>query len=106
MQNQKRLTTYEKASGLMERELGITEARKEFSSIVEYVQHQGDTYVISRHGEPVAAVVPLQVYENWKRQRERLFDTIRQIQAANPDADPDQVMRDVLQAQQAVRASP
>ncbi len=89
----------------MEKELGITKARKEFSNIVEEVQYQGDTYVISRHGEPAAAVVPLPVYENWKRQRERLFDTIRQIQRANPDADPDQVMRDVLQAQQAIRAS-
>ena len=89
----------------MERVLGITEARQEFSNVVERVQHQGDSYIISRHGKPAAAVVPVEVYEGWKRQRRDLFDAIRKIQEANRGADPDEVMQDVLQAQQAVRSS-
>ena len=89
----------------MERVLGITEARQEFSNVVERVQYQGDSYIISRHGKPAAAVVPVEVYEGWKRQREDLFDAIRRIQEANRGADPDEVMQDVLQAQQAVRSS-
>jgi len=89
----------------MERELGITKAREEFSSIVEKVQYQGDMFIINRHGKPAAAVVPVKLYEEWKRQRRELFDTIRGIQEANKEADPDQVMEDVLQAQQAVRSS-
>lgn len=89
----------------MERKLGITEARGNFSEIVEKVQYQGDTFIISRHGKPAAAVVPVEVYENWKRQRRQFFDAIRKIQDANLDTDPDEVMRDVLQAQQAVRAT-
>ncbi|MBL7063727.1 MAG: type II toxin-antitoxin system Phd/YefM family antitoxin [Anaerolineae bacterium] len=88
----------------MDRILGITRAREEFSNIIEQVQYQGDSYIISRHGKPAAAVVPIEVYENWKRQREAFFDAIRRIQEANKDADPDQVMQDVLQAQQAVRS--
>ena len=67
--------------------------------------HQGDGFIISRHGKPAAAVVPVKVYESWKRQREELFETIRKIQEANKDADPEEVMRDVLEAQQAVRPS-
>ena len=78
----------------MERVLGITEARQEFSNVVERVQYQGDSYIISRHGKAAAAVVPVEVYESWKRQRKELFDAIRKIQEAN-----------VLQAQQAVRSS-
>jgi len=89
----------------MEKKLGITKARQEFSGLVDRVQHQGDAYIISRHGEPAAAVVPLEVYKRWKEERERLFDTIRSIQRANPGADPEQVMRDVLKAQRAVRRS-
>ncbi len=89
----------------MERKLGITEARAKFADLVEQVQYQGSTYIISRHGKPAAAVVPIQVYESWKRERKALFDAIRQIQEANKDADPEQVMRDVLEAQQAVRRS-
>lgn len=89
----------------MERVLGITEARQEFSNVVERVQYQGHSYIISRHGKPAAALVPVEVYDGWKRQRKELFDAIRRIQEANRDADPDEVMQEVLQAQQAVRSS-
>ena len=89
----------------MERLLGITQARDELSRIIERVQHQGDSYIISRHGKAAAAVVPLRVYQNWKRKREELFESIRQFQTANEDAEPEQVMEDVLQAQQAARSS-
>ena len=89
----------------MEKKLSITKARQDFSSVVEEVQYQGQCFVISRHGKPVAAVVPLEVYENWRQQRKRLFDTIRELQEANKEADPEQVMKDVLEAQQAIRSS-
>ena len=89
----------------MERNLGVTEAREKLSELVDQVQHQGDAFIISRHGKPAAAVVPVKVYENWKRQQEELFDAIRKVQETNKDADPDEVMRDVLEAQQAVRPS-
>jgi prevent-host-death family protein len=87
----------------MEKIVGVTEARDKFRKIVDEVQYQGDKYVIHRHGKPAVAVVPVQVYENWKQQRLRLFELIREVQAANPEADPDEVMQDVLAAQQADR---
>jgi prevent-host-death family protein len=64
----------------MERTLGITKAREDFSTIVEQVQYRGESYVISRHGKPAAAVVPVEVYEAWKRQRQGFFDLVRQVQ--------------------------
>ncbi len=64
----------------MEIELGLTKAREKLSDLVDRVQYNGDTYVISRHGKPAAAVVPMEVYESWRRQREELFDTIRLMQ--------------------------
>lgn len=88
----------------METVLGVTKAREKLSEIIESVQYHNDAYIISRHGRPAAAVVPVQVYERWKKQRQKLFDIIREVQRANPEADPDEVMRDVLEAQQAVRA--
>ena len=89
----------------MERKLGLTEARQNFSELVEGVQYRGNTYIINRHGKPAAAVVPLNVYENWKRQRKQFFDAVRKIQDANRDVDPDEVMRDVIEAQQAIRTA-
>jgi prevent-host-death family protein len=89
----------------MEKIIGVTEARDQFRTIVDEVQYQGDKYVVNRHGKPAVAVVPIQIYENWKQQRQRLLELIREVQAANTDADPDEVMQDVIEAQQAVRLS-
>ena len=87
----------------MEWQLGITEARKQLAQIVDQVKYKGEYYVIIRHGQPAAAVVPLDVYRQWKERREELFDAIRRVQEANADADPDQVMQEVLEAQQTIR---
>ena len=84
----------------MERVLGITEAREMFSSIVEQVRYQRDSYIISRHGKPVAAVVPIGVYETWKRQRDELFDLIRQMQqeANLPSEEADRLAAEAVAA--------
>lgn len=87
----------------MEKVIGVTEAREQFRAIVDEVQYQGDKYVINRHGKPAVAVVPIQVYENWKQQRKRLLELLHDVQSANPDVQPDEVMQDVLAAQQALR---
>ncbi len=89
----------------MERELGITEAREKLSEMVEQVQYQGETYIISRHGKPAVALVSIEVYENWKGQRKAFFDAIRTIQEANKNVDPEQVLEDVIQTQQDIRSS-
>jgi prevent-host-death family protein len=87
----------------MEKSIGVTKARDQFRTIVDEVQYRGDKYVIERHGKPAVAVVPVEIYENWKKQRTRLLTLIHEVQTANPDADPDEVMQDVLAAQQATR---
>ena len=87
----------------MERRLGISEARKQLAQMVDQVKYKGENYIIFKHGQPAAAMVPMEVYLQWKREREELFDVIRRIQVTNAEADPDQVMQAVLEAQQAVR---
>lgn len=89
----------------MERKLGVAEAREKFSDLIDQVQYKGDTYLISKHGKPAVAVVPIEVYSTWKRQRTQFFDSIRQIQELNPDVDAEKVMDDVILAQQAIRSS-
>ena len=87
----------------MERKLGVTEARKYLARIVDDVKYKGDNYILVRRGEPAAAVVPIDVYQRWKQERDELFEIVREVQAANADADPDEVMQAVLEAQRAVR---
>ncbi len=61
---------------MLDKEIGITKAREEFSKIINDVQYQSGAYVINRHGEKVAAVVPVQVYQDWKKQRREFFDGV------------------------------
>jgi prevent-host-death family protein len=106
VQNVQNDTSYQKFAKVMEAMetvLGVTKAREKLSEIIESVQYENDAYIISRHGRPAAAVVPIEVYESWKRQRKELFELIKQFQEASGESDPDRVMKDVLEAQQAVR---
>lgn len=64
----------------MDKRIGVTEARSNLSEIVEQVQFRGNAYIINRNGKPAAAVVPIDVYENWKRQRRAFFDSVREMQ--------------------------
>jgi prevent-host-death family protein len=86
----------------MEKELGVTEARKALSDLVEKVQYQGDTFILSRHGKPAAAIVPVQVYENWKQNRDAFFDLIRDLQG-EADLEPDEAEALAAEAVLAVR---
>jgi prevent-host-death family protein len=64
----------------MQRELSLTKAREKLGDLVEQVQYQGDTILISRNGKPAVAIVSIEVYESWKRERVAFFDFIRQSQ--------------------------
>lgn len=86
----------------MEKMLGVTKARETLSSIIERVQYQGDTYLINRHGKPAAAVVPVQVYESWKRQRDEFFEIVREIQQ-RADLEPEEAERLAAEAVTAAR---
>lgn len=88
----------------MERTIGVTHARESFKKIVDGVQYQGDKYIVERHGLPAIAIVPLDVYEEWKRSREAFFATLASFQENSGDNDPDEIMALVLEAQEAVRS--
>jgi antitoxin (DNA-binding transcriptional repressor) of toxin-antitoxin stability system len=59
-------------------------------------------YVVERHGEPVAAMVPIEVYEQWKEQRSSFFARWRQA-AETADLTPEEAETLAKEAVQAVR---
>ncbi len=87
----------------MDRELSVTKARENFSELVEQVQHQGAAVIISRHGKPAAAIVPVEVYESWKRERQAFFDLLRELQSQS-DLTSEAAQRLASQAAAAARA--
>jgi prevent-host-death family protein len=84
----------------MEKGISIGDARQQLESIVQEVQVRGDRYVVSQDGEPVAVVIPVELYEQWKRDREVFFQRWDAI-AVRADVPPDEA-EDL--AQEAVRA--
>mgnify|MGYP001076471739 FL=1 len=88
----------------MEKRLGVTQVRQNLAEVIDEVRTKGESYIVLRHGEPAAALVPIEVYEQWLQSRESLFEAIRALQGLHPDADPDEIMREVLRVQQEVRS--
>jgi hypothetical protein len=66
------------------------------------VEENMDKIVVERNGQAVAAVVPIAVYEQWKRRREAFFDKI-QSTSEHAELSPQQAEMLVIEAIQAVR---
>jgi prevent-host-death family protein len=62
----------------MEKVIAAFDARRQFGTVIQDVVVKGDRFVVERHGTPVAALVPIEVYEQWKQQRQAFFDQLRQ----------------------------
>jgi prevent-host-death family protein len=92
-----------KAANLMEKMIGAFEARRQLGKILKAVAGKGDSYVVEYHGEPVAAVVPIELYEQWKRRREAFFENMRQA-AERANLSEEEAEKLVTEAVQAVRA--
>ncbi len=89
----------------MEKVIAAFEARRSFGKLIQDVLVRGDQYVIERHGEAVAAVVPIEVYRQWQHRRQAFFDQVRQsAEQANLLESQAEALAD--EAVQAVRSQP
>jgi prevent-host-death family protein len=89
----------------MEKTIGAFEVRRSLGRILQEVAAKGDRVVVERHGEPIAAVVPIDVYNQWKRSRTEFFDRMRRA-AERADLTPDEADQLTTEAVAAIRASP
>jgi len=87
----------------MERKIGAFDARRTFGKVLTEVEARGDSYVVERHGAAVAAVVPIQLYEQWKRSRDAFFDRLEET-ARRASVPEDEAMALALDAVTQVRA--
>jgi prevent-host-death family protein len=84
----------------MEKTVAAFEARRRFGKILQEVSGRGSHFVIERNGEPVAAIVPLRVHEEWERRRREFFARMEEA-AARSNLSPEEA--DAL-AEESVRA--
>ena len=63
----------------MEKTIGAFEARRNFGKILQDVMVNCDNVIIERRGEPVAVVVPVEVYRQWQRSRQSFFRKLQEM---------------------------
>jgi prevent-host-death family protein len=86
----------------MEKNVSAFEVRRNFGKYLHEVEVRGDKIVVERHGEPVAVVVPIEVYKQWQAARQQFFDWIREM-AERTNADEKEAEALIEEAIQAVR---
>lgn len=86
-----------------EKTVGAFEVRRHFGRLLQEILARGDKVIVQRHGQPVAAMVPLDVYQQWKQNRTALFDDLRKAQR-HADLDPEEADALAREAVQVVRA--
>jgi len=52
--------------------------RRKFGDILIGI-FKGEEYVVERYGKPVAALVPIEIYEQWENKREIFFEKLDKI---------------------------
>lgn len=57
----------------MEKTINSFEVRRSLGKILQDVSAKGNKVIVKRRGRPVAVLVPITVYEQWKQSRERFF---------------------------------
>lgn len=87
---------------MAEKKVETLEAKRHLDRILREVSKNGDRYVVQADGAPVAVVVPVAMYERWKRDRGAFFEELEGI-ARRSGLDPDSADHLSTEAVSAVR---
>lgn len=85
--------------------LGAREARAQFADLLGRVYYGGETIIVERSGKPMAAVIPIEMYERLIAEREARFAVIDRLRAKTAGTPVDDVLSDVAEAIAAIRRS-
>lgn len=83
--------------------MGSAAARRKFGQLLEEVYYRGDTIVVERRGRPMAALVPLDLYESLQELREQFFALMEEARETNRDVKPEVLEKEIGDAIRAVR---
>ena len=64
----------------MQKKVSAMEARRNLGRLLEETYYRGDVFIIERAEKPMAALVPLEQYQQWRMERDKLFALIDQVQ--------------------------
>lgn len=87
----------------MARELSALKVRGSLGEILEEVYYKGEEFIIKRGKKPMAVLVPLEEFENYKKQREADMGVFGKVRARAKGYPAKEVEADVQKAIRAVR---
>jgi prevent-host-death family protein len=73
----------------------LREARGRFGELVEHAQHE-DPVVLTKHGKPVAAIVPIDLLEAFERFEEERIARLIDERRNSPTVSYDEVLDETL----------
>ena len=89
---------------IMAKRMSAKDARSKFSDLLGTVHYGGEEVIVERSGRPVAAVIPVPVYERLVAERQTRFEVIERVRSRVPKASLDEIETDVRQAVAKVRS--
>jgi prevent-host-death family protein len=89
---------------IMAKRMSAKDARSKFSDLLGTVNYGGEEVIVERSGRPVAAVIPVPVYERLVAERQTRFEVIERVRSRAPKASLEEIEADVRQAVAKVRS--
>ena len=86
-------------------QIGAKDARAKFAELLGRVGFGREEFVIERSGKPMAALIPMEVYEQLVAEREARFAVVERMQNKQPGLPAEQVDADVDEVIKQARAS-
>jgi prevent-host-death family protein len=90
---------------MMARRVSAREARNRFADLMGSVRYGGEEIIVERSGRPVAAVIPVEVYEKLVAERRIRFEIMDRIRSHLPDKTPEEIEKDVIAAIEEARGT-
>ena len=86
-------------------QIGAKDARAKFAELLGRVGFGREEFVIERSGKPMAALIPMEVYEQLVAEREARFAVVERMQNKQPGLPAEQVNADVDEVIKQTRAN-
>ncbi len=83
--------------------IGARDLRQKFAEILGKVGFGGDVAVVERSGKPMAAIIPIEMYQQLVAEREARFQIIEKIRNTQVERSQDELDKDVAAAIKHVR---
>jgi len=87
----------------MAKQIGALDIRKSLGSILEEVYYKGEEFIIKRGRKPMAVLIPVAEFDNFKKQKRQDMQVFKTIRERARGIESKEIEKDVAEAVKAVR---